>query len=80
MHPRNNGHLKRPIGRPPLQQGEVTISRGVRLLARDWALVKKVAKFQGSRGVSAGLREMVKFYRLYHPVIEPQPIQHKQRR
>ena len=65
MHPKNNGNVKR--GRPPLVQGQVTISRGVRLRARDWALVKKVAKLKGSRGVSAGLREMVKFYRLFHP-------------
>ena len=67
MHSKNNGNLKRPIGRPPLQQGEVTISRGIRLLARDWALVKKVAQFQGSRSVSAGLRAIIAFYRLYHP-------------
>lgn len=67
MHLKNNGNVKRPIGRPPIQQGQVTISRGVRLLAADWALVKKVAKLKGSRSVSAGIREIVRFYRLFHP-------------
>ena len=66
MTSKGNGNVKRPIGRPPLVQGQLTISRGVRLLARDWALVKKVAKLKGSHSVSAGLRAIIAFYRLYH--------------
>lgn len=67
MNLKNNGNLKRPIGRPPLVQGQVTISRGVRLLSADWRYVQKLARDRGLRGVSAGVRELVRFHRLFHP-------------
>lgn len=49
----------------------------ITLYPKDWALARKVAHQSGSRSVSAGIRAMIAFYRLYHPAIEPQPIQHE---
>ena len=66
MNPKDRPGTRGP-GRPPLKAGELTISKGVRLLAADWALVAKVARTKGSRSTSAGLRKIIRFYRLYHP-------------
>ena len=51
------------IGRPPLKPGEVTISKGVRLLADDWDRAEAVAASIGEVGVSAGLREIISQWR-----------------
>jgi hypothetical protein len=53
-------------GRPPLVEGETTISQGVRLSPRDWALAKRVALATGSRSISAGIRAIMAFYRQHH--------------
>lgn len=50
-------------GRPPLQPGEVTIARGVRLLPDDWAAARQAAHAIGQRGVSAGLRAIIAEWR-----------------
>ena len=50
-------------GRPPLQPGEVTIARGIRLLPDDWAAARKAAREAGQRGLSAGLRAIIAEWR-----------------
>ena len=55
--------MTKRIGRPPLIPGQVTISKGVRLQAEDWAAARKAAASIGERGVSAGLREIIAQWR-----------------